>query len=139
MSADIAAIAKAWMAHQGYTDEEIAEAEIATHESSGCERDGVDWICSDEYDKSNHPAWDALEEAVAMAQVAVEALAETHAIVELPNQVDGWWPGGNSEIHIDGSDVVQVSFGRSIYRSVPMTRALATGLLAAANAIEVSR
>ncbi|MGW8537536.1 hypothetical protein ACWGK5_25680 [Rhodococcus qingshengii] len=65
-------------------------------------------------------------------------IAETHAIVELPKQVDGWWPGGNSEIHIDGSDVVQVSFGRSIYRSTRMTRTLAAGLLAAANAIEVS-
>lgn len=74
MSVEVEAIAKAWMAHQGYTAEEIAEAEIATHESSGCERDGVDWICFDEYDKSNHLAWDALEEAIGMAHVAIEAL-----------------------------------------------------------------
>lgn len=138
MSADIAAIAKAWMAHQGYTDEEIAEAEIATHESSGCERDGVDWICSDEYDNSNHPAWDVLEEATEMARVAVDALSETHAIIELPKQVDGWWPGGNSEIHIDGSDIVQVTCGQSVYRSVNMTRALAAGLLAAVAAADTS-
>jgi len=65
-------------------------------------------------------------------------IAETHAIVELPKQVDGCWPGGNSEIHIDGSDIVQVTCGQSVYRSATMTRALAAGLLAAADASGVS-
>ncbi|MHD0300143.1 hypothetical protein RCF19_30005 [Rhodococcus qingshengii] len=70
---------------------------------------------------------------------AIEALTGTHAIVEMPKRVDGWWPGGNSEIHIDGSDIVQVTCGQSVYRSANMTRALAAGLLAATDASEVAR
>jgi hypothetical protein len=74
MAADIEAIARAWMAHQGYTDDEVLQAEQQTCQSSGCELQGYDYDCSDEEGKSNHPLADALHEACAMANVAVEAL-----------------------------------------------------------------
>lgn len=138
MSADIEVIAKAWMAHQGYSPDDIEVAETDTHEARGCDWHGTSWYCFDEYGNSNHPAWDVLEEATEMARVAIEALSQSHAIIELPKQVDGWWPGGNSEIHIDGGDIVQVAFGQSVYRSVNMTRFLAAGLLAAAAASDAS-
>jgi hypothetical protein len=61
MAADIEAIARAWMAHQGYTDDEVLQAEQQTCQSSGCELQGYDYDCSDEEGKSNHPLADALQ------------------------------------------------------------------------------
>lgn len=84
MSADIEVIAKAWMAHQGYSPDDIEVAETDTHEARGCDWHGTSWYCFDEYGNSNHPAWDVLEEATEMARVAIEALGQSYAIVELP-------------------------------------------------------
>lgn len=81
MSADIEAIAKAWMTHQGYTPDDIEVAETDTHENRGCYFDGTSWYCFDEYGNSNHPAWDVLEEATEMARVAIEALGQSHVIL----------------------------------------------------------
>lgn len=40
MSTDIEAIAKAWMAHQGYTADDIEVAETDTHQKRGCDWHG---------------------------------------------------------------------------------------------------
>ncbi|MBM4548712.1 hypothetical protein GS445_02985 [Rhodococcus hoagii] len=76
MRAEIEAIARAWMAHQGYTEDDISVAETDKHEASGC-----DWCpnhmsrdCTDEDGRPRHPYWDALEEACEMARIAVDAL-----------------------------------------------------------------
>lgn len=74
MAAEIEAIARAWMAHQGYTEAEVAVAEQATHQQYGCEHTGLGYNCTDENGNSRHPIWDALYEACEMANVAVEAL-----------------------------------------------------------------
>lgn len=77
MSAGVEAIAKAWMRHQGYTEDDIAVAETDTHQASGCEfcTNHMTWDCIDpETNQSRHPMWDALDEAVEMANVALEAL-----------------------------------------------------------------
>lgn len=65
-------IAKAWLRHQGYTDERIDA--IVTGHNTGCELEGYSWNCRDEEGKSLHPDWDALVDACAIANVAVEAL-----------------------------------------------------------------
>lgn len=74
MSAEVEAIARAWMLHQGYTHEEIAIGEAQSHELSGCTFDGTNWDCADEDGESFHPQMDALVEACSMANVAIEAL-----------------------------------------------------------------
>jgi hypothetical protein len=73
MASEIEAIARAWMAHQGYTDDEV-NAVSNNHDSYGCEVEGMVWNCHDENGNSNHPVWDALCVACEMANVAVEAL-----------------------------------------------------------------
>ncbi|SLF57798.1 hypothetical protein [Mycobacteroides abscessus] len=65
-------IAKAWLRHQGYTDERI-DAIVPGH-NTGCELEGYSWNCRDEEGKPLHPDWDALVDACAIANVAVEAL-----------------------------------------------------------------
>lgn len=65
-------IAKAWLRHQGYTDERIDA--IAPGHNTGCELEGYSWNCRDEEGKPLHPDWDALVDACAIANVAVEAL-----------------------------------------------------------------
>jgi hypothetical protein len=74
VSVEIEAIARAWMAHQGYTEEQVLAAEQQTHQNSGCDREGDGWNCTDENGASLHPASDALNEACEMANVAVAAL-----------------------------------------------------------------
>jgi len=73
VAAEIEAIARAWMAHQGYTQEQI-NAIANSHEAYGCDREGEQWNCFDEDGKSLHPDWDDLSVACEMANVAVEAL-----------------------------------------------------------------
>lgn len=73
MAAEIEVIARAWMEHQGYTEDEV-NAVSNNHDSYGCEAEGMQWNCHDENGNSNHPVWDALEVACEMARVAVEAL-----------------------------------------------------------------
>jgi hypothetical protein len=76
MANEIEAIARAWMAHQGYTVEQIERAEIQSHGDAGCGYDGYGtWDCYHEDGTSRHPIWDALSEAAEMANVAVAALA----------------------------------------------------------------
>lgn len=65
-------IAKAWLRHQGYTDERIDA--IVTGHNTGCELEGYSWNCRDEEGKPLHPDWDALVDACAIANVAVKAL-----------------------------------------------------------------
>lgn len=74
MAAEIEAIARAWMTHLGYTDDQVITAEQQNCKNSGCEREDTWWNCFNERGESNHPLADALEEACAMARVAVEAL-----------------------------------------------------------------
>jgi hypothetical protein len=70
---EIEAIAVAWMKHQGYTDDQIA-AINPDHRAYGCDPEGYNWNCCDEYGQSLHPVWDAMCEASEMAVVVVEAL-----------------------------------------------------------------
>lgn len=75
MAAEIKAIARAWMLHQGYTDEQVNRAEIQSHSDAGCDYDGYGtWDCHLEDGTPRHPVRDALDEACDMANVAVEAL-----------------------------------------------------------------
>jgi hypothetical protein len=79
MAAEIETIARAWMAHQGYTDDEVNgvcgnAVSSTTHWAHGCEFEGDTWNCIDDDGKSRHPVWDALQEACDMANVAVKAL-----------------------------------------------------------------
>lgn len=83
MAAEIEAIARAWMAHQGYTEQDVLTAEQQTCQNMGCEFDGQQWDCYyGEDGESPHPLGDALTEACAIARVAVEALEGL-----------GWGPG----------------------------------------------
>lgn len=143
MSADVEAIAKAWMAHQGYSPDDIEVAETDTHEARGCYFAGTSWCCFDEYGNSNHPAWDVLEEATEMARVAIEALEATHAIVELPkpaNVIEAEWNGE----WVDG--IITAHFGsgkvRCYLEDPRMTsddaREIGAGLIAAAAAADRS-
>lgn len=75
MSAEVEAIARAWMMHQGHTDNQVLLAEQQTHENSGCDREDNAWNCDrNACGGSNHPEWDALREACEMANVAIDAL-----------------------------------------------------------------
>ena len=140
MSADIEVIAKAWMAHQGYSPDDIEVAETDTHEARGCDWHGTSWYCFDEYGNSNHPAWDVLEEATEMARVAIEALTETHAIIELPKP---WMEGSDAE-WADGIITAHIGSGkvRCYLEDGRMTsddaREIGSGLIAAAAAADAS-
>jgi hypothetical protein len=73
---EIEAIAHAWMAHQGYTEEQILLADRQTHHNSGCQRLDDGWDCINMFGNSHHPERDTLIEACDMARVAVDALED---------------------------------------------------------------
>jgi hypothetical protein len=73
VAAEIEALARAWMLHQGYTDEQV-DAIATSHSAYGCERENDGWNCRDEEDNSLHPDWDELVVACEMANVAIVAL-----------------------------------------------------------------
>ena len=147
MSTDIEAIAKAWMAHQGYSLDDIEVAETDTHQKRGCDWHGTSWYCFDEYGNSNHPALDVLEEATEMARVAIEALGQSHAIVELPKphraEEDELEDGDDPRVwrgHVTNYFIMdgQVSSDGAWIFTADGARKEAAALLAAANASEVS-
>jgi hypothetical protein len=72
-------IAKAWLHHQGYSDNVIDALRTVNHESYGCEfcPNHQAWDCTDENGHSRHPVWDAIIEAGEIANVVVEILGLT--------------------------------------------------------------
>ena len=64
-------IARAWLAHKGYTPAEV-DAEYGHTEA--CFFEYPNWTCTDEYGVPNHPTWDAIREASEVGNVAAAAL-----------------------------------------------------------------
>ena len=74
----------AWMSHLGYTDKQIAYAELPTEHGEGCELiHGVGWSCLDENDVSLHPIHD---EHLAVSELVMFALE--HVATTTPQVVD---------------------------------------------------
>jgi hypothetical protein len=71
-------IAHAWMQHLGYTAVDIADAAARSHVGAGCEWDWNHqvWECEDENGKSNHPAYDDLVTAYAMADAVLALFSQ---------------------------------------------------------------
>jgi hypothetical protein len=83
MSDLVETVARAWLRHQGYTDDDIADAP-KSHREAGCDSEGFAYNCWDERGQSLHPVWDAIVVAGEMANVAVEALGLS---VDLPGDL----------------------------------------------------
>jgi len=60
--------------HEGYTDEQIADAERTTCETAGCERIDHGWDCTDEDGRSRHPVQDELVRVAETLRVGFEAV-----------------------------------------------------------------
>lgn len=80
----IKAIADAWLTHQGYKPDEIKDPDHSLCEMIA----GVGWDCTDEEGRDRHPEYAALYQASEMANVALEAIAESGFCLTLKPDAD---------------------------------------------------
>lgn len=69
--ATVRAITHAWMAHLGYTPEQIAEGE-ADRDHSQCDFTADGWFCLDENERDRHPIHREMDTAAEMVLFVVE-------------------------------------------------------------------
>lgn len=85
------AITQAWMAHLGYTPEEITFGETV-RDHSECDSTSEGWECEDEEGRSRHPLHDEMDVVAELVMFTLDRAGYRGAIEALQDgkQIAGW-------------------------------------------------